>query len=240
MGREGSASLCVCSIWGQTHPSNPDSKAQPGPGERDRQTDRASCVQGERPYQGPTGSPWAPTWLQGAPDPAARRVSYPFPFLWKQEDPHTFSDRETLRRTPAKPRLPARWDVGDHPLVTHQARHTSVPEGGGGPRISSVPSRPENPSSAAGSLLPANIPLPASVTLWLRWPPLRSHSHRLQAGFFSSNQSTALQRLQEGVLSPPQGHLCAFLCTSPFPCWKHEWDEDWSVLTLPGQQQPGS
>lgn len=56
---------------------------------------------------------------------------------------------------------------------------------------------------------------------------------------FPRNQSTAPQRLQKCVLSPPQDHLCPFLCTSPFPCWKHEQGKDRSVLILLGQKQPG-
>jgi len=199
----------------------------------DGQTDPAVCT------VGPTGSPWALARLRGARDPVARGVSRLFSLSKKQKHLHMFSDRQKPSRngTLVKPCLPARWVVGDHPPITRQARHTSAPEGSRdrGPALCHPGQKP--PSSAARSLPPAKVPLPTSVTLWLRWPPPHSCSHHLQAGFFSSNRSSALQRLQEGVLSPPQSHLCPFLHTSPFTCWKHERGEDWSILTLPGQKQ---
>lgn len=169
VGRGGSRSPYIYSIRGQAHPSNPNSKAQPSPRERDGQTDRASCVQGECPH--PTGSPWAPLWLQGARDPAARGVSHLFSLLKKQNHAHMFSDRENQAETGPLCSVSACKAGGGHQPETplsrahrytcHLSGQTHLCFGGGqGTTGQLLSSRPENPIICSQEPPPSQCPPP--------------------------------------------------------------------------------
>lgn len=120
-----------------------------------------------------------------------------------------------------KPCLPARWEVlatntpaeitpvrSDTPALQRGTRDR-------GPALFHTAQK--SPPLAAGNLGPTDVPSPP-VSHSSCTGHHRSHNCHLQAGFFSSVRS----RVHRGFLSPSQGRLCPFLCTSPFPFQKSE------------------